>query len=98
MGNLNIIVGLFEKMNFVGQKEINILFDILVSNPKDFGGFFGLHLTKFSFQYTGGLTAFMTSPDNTLPINNLKDLETKTSAKWVTVKGTALESFIKVQK
>ena len=46
--------------------------------------------------YTGGLTAFMTSPDNTLPVNNLQDLQTRTSAKWVTVKGTALESFIKV--
>ena len=47
--------------------------------------------------YTGGLTAFMTSPDNTLPVNNLEDLKTRPSAKWVTVKGTALESFIKVR-
>ena len=58
-------------------------------------GTWWIFVVIMSASYTGGLTAFMTSPDNTLPVNNLQDLETRSSAKWVTVKGTALESFIK---
>ena len=38
----------------------------------------------------------MSSTDNSLPVNDLEDMAQRPNAKWITPRGTALESFIKV--
>jgi hypothetical protein len=46
--------------------------------------------------YTAELTAFMAKTVRFLPVNNLKELRERSTATWITVRGTALESFIMV--
>ena len=55
-----------------------------------------LYVVILTSSYTGGLTAFMSSTENFLPVNNLKDMASRPNAKWIAPRGTALESFIKV--
>lgn len=61
-------------------------------------GTWWLFVVVLTSLYTGGLTAFMTKTESSLLVNTLDDLSQRSDAKWVTVKGTALESYIKVFK
>lgn len=60
-------------------------------------GTWWLFVVVLTSLYTGGLTAFMTQTETKLLINTLDDLASRSNAKWVTVGGTALESYIKVK-
>lgn len=51
---------------------------------------FILILTSF---YTANLTAFLTKPQFTLPINNIKDIVNK-GYKWVTLKGRVIDYLL----
>lgn len=51
---------------------------------------FILILTSF---YTANLTAFLTKPQFTLPINNIKDIVNK-GYKWVTFKGRVIDYLL----
>ena len=50
-------------------------------------------LTSF---YTAELTAFLTLADNTLPVNNLQQLQADQNAKWVAVSGDAFQTMVEV--
>ena len=47
--------------------------------------------------YTGSLTAFIASNEVHLKVKDLQSLVENPDAKWITVNGTALESYIKTE-
>ena len=60
-----------------------------------FGSWWIFTLIMTSY-YIAQLTAFMAKVDNSFSVNNLEELVNSSTAKWMTISGTALEASIKV--